>query len=113
MLPILALILVVAIAGGGDADSRNAFAQRAGTWVGPIAGAIAAFGLSIWAGRPVPQHALLQSAVIGIGIAFIDTSMLASSGAGFHWLFVISNGGRILAALAGGLLASPRARLAM
>lgn len=106
MLPILALILVVAIAGGGDADSRNAFAQRAGAWVGPIAGAISVFGLSIWAGRPVPQHAILQSAVIGIGIALVDASILASSGAGFRWLFVISNGGKIVAALAGGLVAA-------
>lgn len=113
MLPTLALILVIAIAGGGDADSRNAFAQRAGAWVGPIAGAIAAFGLSLWAGRPVPQHAILQSAVIGIDIALIDAAMLATSDAGFRWLFVISNGGKIVAALAGGLATARRAPLAM
>lgn len=114
VLPILALILVVGIAGGADAPTRDAVTQRAGAWVGPVIGAIAAFALSIWAGRPAPQHAILQSAVIGIGIALVDASILASSGAGFRWLFVISNGGKIAAALLGGLVASKtKASLAM
>lgn len=103
-IPILVLVLLVAVLGPSETGQAELFARQAGAWVGPIAGAVTLFILAYWAGarssRPVAQGAL-----IGILVGLIDFGILFSAGESFALLFAVSNGGKVLAAVAGGWFA--------
>jgi hypothetical protein len=108
MIPIVTLIAVVAVYGafirapGGE--SPEAFAERAGAWVGPVIGATCAFLLSQWAGHEAAR-AVAQGALIGLSLAVVDVALLVASGAPFRPLFLYSNLGKIIAGTLGGLSA--------
>jgi hypothetical protein len=114
-LPILVLVAVIALYSAffapGQGLSPDAFARRAGRFVGPIAGAITAFGLSWWAcrGRTAPTR---QAALIGLGIANLDLIILLNAGETISPLVVLSNMGKIVAAILAGLLLARRERAA-
>ena len=101
IVPILVLVGVIAIWGPADAGEVDLFAGRAGAWVGPIAGALTLFVVAYWAGVN-SSRPLLQGTVIGVAVALTDFAILFSTGASFAWLFVVSNGGKVVAGMAGG-----------
>ena len=107
--PILLLVIVVLIyeTRGVDPQTRQAFAERVGMWLGPIVGALATFGFAYWAAR-VTDRPLLHGALIGIAVALLDAVLTMATGAKFIPLFAVSWAGRVLAGGTAGLLAARR-----
>ena len=107
--PILLLVVVVLIyeTKGVDPQTRQAFAERVGMWLGPIAGAISTFGFGFMAARSTDRP-LLHGALVGIAVALLDAALILGSGAKFIPLFAFSWAGKILAGVAAGLLAARR-----
>lgn len=107
--PILLLVIVVLLyeTTGVDAQARQAFAERVGMWLGPIAGAIATFGFALWAARGTDQP-VLHGAIVGLAVAAIDAVLTMATGAKFIPLFAASWAGRLAAGIAAGLLAARR-----
>ena len=107
--PILLLIVVVLIyeTQGVDAQTRQAFAERAGMWIGPIAGAVATFGFSFLAARGTSRP-LLHGTLIGLAVAVLDAVLIFAPGGKFIPLFAVSWAGKILAGVSAGLIAARR-----
>lgn len=107
--PILLLVMVVLIyeTTGVDPQTRQAFADRVGTWLGPIAGAIATFGFGFLAARGTDRP-LLHGALVGVAVALLDVLIIFASGMKFIPLFAVSWAGKILAGVSAGLLAARR-----
>jgi len=107
--PILLLVVVVLIyeTRGVDPQTRQAFAERVGMWLGPIAGAISTFGFGFLAARDTDRP-LLHGTLVGIAVALLDAVLIFAPGAKFIPLFAVSWAGKILAGVAAGLLAARR-----
>ena len=107
--PILLLVVVVLIyeTKGVDPQTRQAFAERVGMWLGPIAGAIATFGFGFLAARRTARP-LLHGTLVGVAVALLDAVIIFASGATFIPLFAASWAGKILAGVVAGLLAARR-----
>jgi hypothetical protein len=107
--PILLLVVVVLIyeTRGVDAQTRQAFAERVGMWLGPIAGAISTFGFGFLAARRTDRP-VLHGTLVGIAVAVLDAVLIFAPGAKFIPLFAASWAGKILAGVTAGLLAARR-----
>ena len=107
--PILLLVVVVLIyeTRGVDPQTRQAFAERVGMWLGPIAGAIATFGFGFWAARGTDRP-LLHGTLVGLAVALLDAALTLATGAKFIPLFAASWTGRLVAGVAAGLVAARR-----
>jgi hypothetical protein len=110
-LPVLALVAVVSVYSltrRADSVSPEEFAPVAGMWVGPIGGFLATLLFALWAAKHSPQRPIVQGASVGLGAALLDfgLGMLLGGGGPIHPVFFLSNGGRILAGVLGGWLAS-------
>lgn len=105
--PILLLVVVVLLyeTGGVDPQTRQAFANRVGMWLGPIAGALATFGFGFLAARGTDRPRR-HGALVGVAVALLDALIILASGATFIPLFAASWAGKILAGAAAGLLAA-------
>jgi hypothetical protein len=104
--PILLLIAVVAAFGPKERAAAQAYAERAGQWIGPIAGAAMCLLMGWWAARKTPSRAIWHGVATGLGAAGIDVALLIASGTTFRWLFVASNVGRLVCGLFGGWIAT-------
>lgn len=102
---ILALVLVVAIFGPNQAAAAQAYAEKMGPWVGPIAGAALSFLGAFWIARPLPHGQLVHGVLFGLFVALVDVALLVTMQAPFEWLFVLSDAGKIAAGIAGGMAA--------
>ena len=107
--PILVLVVVVLIyeTSGVDPQTRQAFAERVGLWLGPIVGAIATFGFGFWAARRTDRPQL-HGAIIGVAVAVLDAVLIFASGSNFIPVFAASWAGKILAGVLAGFLAARR-----
>lgn len=107
--PILLLVVVVLIyeTRGVDPQTRQAFAERVGMWLGPIAGAISTFGFGYLAARGTGRP-LLHGTLVGIAVALLDAVLTLGTGAKFIPLFAASWAGKILAGVAAGLFVARR-----
>ena len=107
--PILLLVIVVLIyeTRGVDAQTRQAFAERVGAWLGPIAGAIFTFLVGFRAVRAL-ERPLLHGTLIGVAVAILDAVLTMATGAAFIPLFAASWTGRVVAGVAAGALAARR-----
>ena len=107
--PIVLLVVVVLLyeTRGVDAQTRQAFAERVGMWLGPIAGAISTFGFGFLAARDTGRP-LLHGTLVGVAVAVLDAVLTLATGAKFIPLFAASWAGKILAGVAAGLLAPRR-----
>jgi hypothetical protein len=108
VVPVLVLVVIVfvyGLASGGPRSANDAFAQRAGLWVGPIAGALATGAFAHWAAR-VAARPLMSGTIVGVGSAALDLAILlailAASGAPFRPLFAVFALGRAVAGVIGG-----------
>ena len=106
VLAILILVLVVAIFGPRNQAGAEAFAQRLGLWVGPLAGVVLSFLGALWVSRGLTSGRLLHGFLFGLIYALVDVALLVAGQAPFMWLFVASDGGKLLAGIAGGLVAA-------
>jgi hypothetical protein len=106
-IPILLLIALVAAFGPGERIADQAFAERLGRWVGPIAGALSVLVAARWVARDLSSGRVAHGVALGAAAALLDVALLVAGGAGFAWLFVVSQVGRLVAGYAGG--ASARA----
>jgi hypothetical protein len=105
LVPILALVIVVMIAGPAEPAEAEEYARRVGTWIGPLVGGATILGLGAWAGMGSSRPAY-QGLLIGLALAAVDVAILVAMGEPFRWLFVISNLGKIVAGAIGGWIAS-------
>jgi hypothetical protein len=109
--PILLLVLVVVGYGvirPADSRSPEEFAPLAGNWVGPIGGFLATLLFAWWAARRAPQRPLAHGAAVGVGTALLDfiLGLLLGGSEAIHPVFFLSNAGRVIAGIVGGLLAA-------
>ena len=105
VLGVLALVVIVGIFGPPDAASTQAFAERAGLWVGPISGFVLCLAGGYWVARGTGDHAVHNGLGMGVAAAVVDIVVATFLGVGFHPLLAGSNGGRIVAGTIGGWLA--------
>lgn len=108
---VLILVLVVAVFGPAEPAAAEAYAQRLGYWVGPIAGFILCLGGGWLVARPLQERQVQRGALLGTMVAAIDVAILVAGGATFQPIFVLSNLGRIVAGSLGGLSASRTSEL--
>lgn len=106
---ILILILIVAIFGPRDHAQAQAYAEKLGQWVRPLAGVVLSFLGALWVSRGLTSGHLLHGFLFGLIYALVDVALLVTMQAPFMWLFVASDGGRLLAGIAGGWVAKQKA----
>lgn len=102
---VLVLVLIVALIGPAEPGAAQAYAERVGFWVGPIAGFFFCLGGGWLVARPLPRGQVPRGALLGTMVAAIDVAILVASGATFQPLFVFSNLGRLVAGSIGGYVA--------
>jgi hypothetical protein len=107
---ILLLVLVVALFGPNEARAAEAYAEKAGAWVGPIGGAILSFLMAFWIARRLSDGQLAHGALLGLFVALVDVALLVAMRAPFAWLFVASDAGKIIAGVLGGFAAARSSR---
>ena len=105
---ILILVLIVAIFGPRDQAQAQAYAEKLGQWVGPLAGVVLSFLGAIWVSRGLASGRLLHGFLFGLIYALVDVALLVAMKPPFMWLFVVSDGGKFLAGIAGGFIAARR-----
>lgn len=105
VLAVLALVLLVMLFGPRESAAAQAYAERLGYWVGPIAGFGSCLAGGWWVARGAASSRVLNGLVLGIVVAAIDVAILVLSGATFQLVFAVSNIGRIIAGSTGGWLA--------
>ena len=110
-LPILLLVAIVfvyAVIRRAESLSPEEFAPRAGIWIGPIGGFLATLLFARWAARRALGQKIVYGTVVGVGTALLDLGLgiLLGGGEPIPPVFFLSNGGRVLAGLLGGWLAT-------
>jgi hypothetical protein len=110
MLAILILVCLVAIFGPNDYGQAQAFAEKLGAWVGPLAGVILSFLGALWVCRGLTSGDLQHGFLFGLLYALLDAAIIVAAQAPFAWLFVASDGGKVLAGIAGGLVAASKSK---
>jgi hypothetical protein len=104
---ILLLVLIVAIFGPKTNQAEaEAYAQKLGPWVGPLAGVVLSFLGALWVSRGLAGRHLLHGTLFGAIYALLDGALIVAAQAPFAWLFVASDAGKFLAGVAGGLIAA-------
>ena len=106
VLAILILVAIVAIFGPKNQAEAEAYAQRLGQWVGPLAGVVLSFLGALWVSRGLTSGRLLHGFLFGLVYALVDVALLVAMQSPFVWLFVASDGGKVLAGVVGGLVAA-------
>jgi hypothetical protein len=106
VLGVLALVVLVAIFGPPGFEAAKPFAERLGVWVGPISGFVLCVAGGYWAARGAGPHYLGNGVAMGLAAALVDVASAVALGASVHVLLVVSNIGRVLGGLLGGLLAA-------
>jgi hypothetical protein len=113
ILPILLLIAIVVVYSvirPKESISPDEFAPRAGLWVGPIGGFVATLLFAWWTARRASEHRVICGTVVGVGTALLDLGLgiLLGGAAAIQPVFFLSNGGRVIAGVLGGWLATDR-----
>jgi hypothetical protein len=109
-LAVVVLILVVAVFGPSDPAAAQAYAERLGSWVGPIAGFTLCLAGGWLVARRLASGQVARGFLLGTLVAAIDVAILIAGGAAFQLIFVVSNLGRIVAGSLGGYLATKTTR---
>ena len=110
ILAILILVALVAIFGPRDQAQAQAYAEKLGQWVGPLAGIVLSFLGALWVSRGLTSGHLLHGTLFGLLYAILDAAIIVAAQAPFAWIFVASDGGKLLAGIAGGWVAAAKSR---
>ena len=105
ILAIAVLVVLVALFGPRDPSAAQAYAERMGLWVGPVAGFVLCGLGGWWFARRMQRRHLLNGLILGAAVAAIDVALLMASGSAFRTVFLVSNVGRVVAGTLGGLVA--------
>ncbi len=105
-LAVLTLVLIVAVFGPPGPADAQAFAERIGYWIGPIAGFSFTLLGGWWIARDLDKSQILNGFALGVAVAAVDIAILLLMSSGFELIFVFSNLGRVVAGTIGGWLAS-------
>ena len=108
ILGVLSLVLLVVMFGPRNETQIQEFAERLGFYVGPITGFLLCLVGGYWVARRAKASYLAHGIATGVAAAVLDVIIAALSGASFHWIFIVSNAGRMIAGLLGGFLAEKR-----
>ncbi|MFC5271305.1 hypothetical protein [Adhaeribacter terreus] len=113
LIPLVILIIAVTAYGyiatpAQDKAALEAFAGKAGLYIGPIAGMLAALGMGFWAARKLTNSRLLHGLLTGAFIVLLDLAIFAKPKADFDLTDVLVLVGKFLAATLGGYLADRR-----
>jgi hypothetical protein len=108
IVPLTALVIIVAATIPSDVENQTAYAAGIGQWVGPIGGAFMAFLGGLWVARRLTRDHVLNGVMVGVLLTVIDVVSLIALSAPFAWIFVLSNGSKIICAALGGLAAARR-----
>src|SRR5262249_49536475 len=84
-----------------EATAAQAYAEKLGRWVGPIAGTLFSFAIAFWIARPLAAGHLAHGALLGFLTAALDVALLVAMRAPFEWVFLVSNTSKFIAAIAG------------
>ena len=103
---ILILVCLVAIFGPKEANAAQAYAEKLGRWIGPLAGTALSFIGALWVGRTLAGGHLVHGVLFGVFMALVDTVLLIAMQAPFEWIFVVSNAGKAFAGVVGGLVSA-------
>jgi hypothetical protein len=106
VLAVLVLVVLVALARPSEPAAAEAYAVRLGYWVGPIAGFVLCVIGGWWVARGLATAHVINGLALGVVAAAIDVAILLASGTEFQPVFAVSNIGRIIAGVLGGLLAA-------
>ena len=112
VLAVLVLVMLVVLFGPSDPTAAEAYAERLGYWVGPIAGFLLCLLGGWWVAKGLSGSHVLNGLVLGATVAAIDIAILLVSGAEFHPVFAVSNIGRVVAGSLGGWFAGRSGRSA-
>ena len=110
VMAILILVALVAIFGPRNQAQAQAFAEKLGAWVGPLAGVALSFLGALWVSRGLTSGHLLHGTLFGLVYAILDAAIIVAAQAPFAWLFVASDAGKLLAGIAGGWVAAVKSR---
>jgi hypothetical protein len=104
------IVVVYGVIRQTESLSPAEFAPLAGMWVGPIGGFLATLLVAWWAARRDPEQKVMHGTAFGVGTALLDLGLdILRAGRGIiHPILFVSNGGRILAGVLGGWLATRR-----
>ncbi len=106
ILAVAALVVVIAIFGPSEQEALQAYAERLGYWIGPIAGFCFTLFGGWWVAKGLSGQHILNGLLLGVTVAAIDITILVANGAEFQTMFAISNIGRVVAGSIGGWLAA-------
>lgn len=106
VLAIVTLVVIVAVRGPKESEAAQAYAERLGRVVGPVAGFVLTLIGGWWVAQGVAEGQLLHGGLTGVAVAAIDIAILLLSRAKFETILAVSNVGRVVAGLIGGALAT-------
>jgi hypothetical protein len=106
------IILMVAVmtahnlmARGETVAEQAAFANRIGSLIGPIGGALLSFLFALWACRRLRAGFILSGLLVGIVAALVHTALFLASRMGFQASYALADALKIFGGLAGGYVA--------
>lgn len=107
------LIIIAAVAAYRAAASPTdaeyqAFAGRAGYYVGIVGGALLAFVFSSWVSRSLRSDFIVNGLLVGCAGALLHVVLFVASGAQFQAAYLIADGLKLLGGALGGYLARAR-----
>ena len=104
---VLALVVLVSIFGpSGGFAAAQPFAERLGSWVGPISGFLLCLLGGYWVARGAAPSYIQNGVGVGLAGAALDIGTAIALGAQFAPLLVFSNVGRVVGGTIGGWLAA-------
>ena len=105
-IPVLLLVLAMLPVGliiGGRPSQETASAW--GSWIGPIGGALAT-GFIAWMLGRASVRPMQLGVALGVAVGLVDLIWIASLGAPFRWVFVVSVLARVIGGSLGGVMAA-------
>lgn len=108
VLSIVSLVAVVALTGPGERIAAEAYAQKLGLWLGPLAGFVFCFFGGYWVAKRARYRPVAHGLAVGLATAIIDVVLLVASAPAFSPVFLLSNVGRVVAGALGGWVGTNR-----
>ncbi|MCA1641730.1 MAG: hypothetical protein LC785_07230 [Acidobacteria bacterium] len=108
VLIIVAAVTVYRYAASPTEAEYQAFADRAGFYVGTCGGALLAFLFSSWVCRSLGADFILNGLLVGCVGVLLHVALFVASGAGFQKAYLVADGLKLAAGALGGYLARGR-----
>ena len=115
LIPVIILVAVVTIheyitTPGLDKNAYVSYAEKAGHYIGPVAGTLATLGMGFWAARKPRQKRILHGLLTGVFVILLDLAIFATPKTDFELEDLLVLTAKLVAGLLGGYLAWLRYR---